>query len=767
MFRKVVPLTFSALLLLAAFAPAQKPIEDYRQYFKPPTTPMEFWKALNFEIDLGAYSVAADYLKNFVAEVQDKEILEIEAKSGMSAFLGLRSIPKWTDDPRVNAEAKKNVEDIIEKATKLVKEHLGDPKRIAKLIDQLSATRGERLYAIAELRRSGSLAVPPMIKEMKESIAAERDKFTAIVSAIPYLSRESMPAFLAALEMDDPIMRAGIVEGIRRRTDLLQLIAQYDQNPIPHLWHLAASPKHPDYLRKLAAETLSQLLQIHPEKLPPARSELTREAQRYYHHKMRYADPTNVVLWKWDGKDLVSETANASRAEEHYGLKFAQQALDIDPTYQPAQITALSIAVEKGVENAGLDQPLAKAPKIKELLTTVNPDLVAIALEKALDERHTATALGATRALGDLQAVTAKIPKQGGQPSLVRALNYPDRRVQLAAADALLKIPGSPPVLGTTRVVEILRRTIESEPVSKVLIADLNQDRGLEVAKAVKEAGFEPVVVQSGKQALERLRASADIDAIMIDFMLPDLGLRDLIAQLRSDVDMASVPLFITVPPLARGARPPETMIRLERMVEPYKNIAIVPTSNDPELLKPMLTDRIVASMGKPWSPEERKTAAAEAMGNLRRLAVGEVQGYSIVPAESAILKALRNEELAVLAVETAGRLPGRNAQRELAAMVLNDAVRAEVRAAAAVELAHNIQANRAVLFTNQVKGLQNLFATTEDARLKANVGLVVGALRPDNFHTADRLKGFVPEPPGEKKDPAMKEKEKEKEKEK
>jgi len=768
MMRKVIPLTCLVLLALLSPALAQvKQLEDYRLYFKPPTTAPEFWKALTFEIELGAYQVAAEFLQGFMEKAEDKDILEIEAKQGMSSFLRLRNIARWSDDPKVNNDARKNTEDLIEKASKALKEQLADPQRLAKLIEGLSGTRGERVYAIAELRRSGAVAVPVLVKEMNEAVADDQDKFTAIASAIPSFSREMMPGFLAALDIDNPIMKAGIVDGLRRRTDLLQMQAQFDQNPTPHLWHLAASPRHPDYLRKLASEALGLLLQTHPDQLPPARTELTRAANGYYHHRVRFADPKSVTLWKWDGKELVSEAANASRAEEHYGLRFAQQALDLDPTYLPAQVAALSIAVEKGLESAGLEQPLAKAPKVKEILTTVNPDLVVVTLDRAMDERHTTVVLGAVRALGDLQAVAAKIPKEGGQPAIARALNYPDRRVQLAAADALLKIPGPPLVLGVTRTVEILRRTVEADPVSKVLIADLNMDRGLEVAKAVKEAGYEPVVVQTGRQVLDRLRQAADIDAVLVDYQVPNPALRELVAFLRADVDTAQIPLLITIPPLPVGQRPPDAVIPLERMIQPYRNISLITTTIDPEVLKPLLTERIATALGTPWTPEERKAASAEAMVWLRRLAVGEVPGYSVKPAESAILKALRNEELAVLAVEAAGRLSGRQAQRELAGLVLDDSVRAEVRTAAANELARSIQANRAVLFGNQAKGLENLFATTEDRLLKANVGLVLGALRPDGYRTGDRLKAFVPEPPGEKPEPAMKEKEKEKEKDK
>jgi CheY-like chemotaxis protein len=765
MIRSAVHFMSCLALLLFFLPPVRSQVEDYRQYFKPPETVQEYWTAIKFELELGAFKTAAMYLKGFMEKPPtEKDLLDIEAKDGMSSFLKLRSVAKWSDDPKEDEETKKRIEELIEAVTNIIKTHLADPQRIAKLVGQLGNTPGERLYAIRELRRSGPYGIPHLVKELRE--AEQTDRFTAIVGALPYLSRDAMPALLAALDINDPILRTGIVDGIRKRPDLMLLTSQWDTNPVPHLWYLAFSTKQPEYLRSMAKSTLAAILQTHPDKLPPARTELTREAERFYNHKVKFINPQNVPLWRWNGQELILEAASASRAEEHHGLRFAQMALDIDPAYPPAQVLALSIVVDKGVETAGLDKPLAAAPRLKELLTTINPDVVSAALDRAIDERRTAVALGTVRALGDLFEHRAGRGQHRSAPALVRALNYPDRRVQFAAADAVLRMPGPPPSQAPGRVVDILRRIVQSDPGTKVLIVDFNQDRGLLIGEAIKEAGFVPVVVRTGREALDRLREAADIDAILLDHETPDPGLRSLLPQLRQDIDIAQLPLFVTVPPLAVGVRPPETTIQLQRIIEPYRNVFLMPASNDPEVLKPILTQRIAAAMGKPLDEEERKNTMNEAMVWLKRLSTGELPGYKANGAESAILKAMRNEELNAVAVEAAGRLPGRAAQRELASLVLDEAVRAEVRASAALELARNIQTNSLVLAKNQIIGLERVFAKTEDARLRANVALALGAMRPDAYKTGERLKAFIPPLPGaEKPEPAMKGKEMEKEK--
>ena len=46
---------------------------------------------------------------------------------------------------------------------------------------------------------------------------------------------------------------------------------------------------------------------------------------------------------------------------------------------------------------------------------------------------------------------------------LVKALDYPDRRVQLAAADALLRLPSTNVHTAHARIVEVLRRALAAD----------------------------------------------------------------------------------------------------------------------------------------------------------------------------------------------------------------------------------------------------------------------------------------------------------------
>src|SRR5262249_18739280 len=126
--------------------------DDYRQFFKKPETPAEFLKAIQFEIEVGRFDLAAGHLHNLVAsKPADKDLVELEDAVGIAAFLRLRNVPKWSADAKVQAQARKDVDELIEMVATAVRKHRADPQRIALFVKNLTATEEERAFALKEL----------------------------------------------------------------------------------------------------------------------------------------------------------------------------------------------------------------------------------------------------------------------------------------------------------------------------------------------------------------------------------------------------------------------------------------------------------------------------------------------------------------------------------------------------------------------------------------------------------------------------------------
>jgi CheY-like chemotaxis protein len=721
--------------------------DDNRDFFQEPTTLEEFWDRIKFEMEVGKFDFAANYLRKFVAKLKDtpeaeanKALVKLEEKDGMSAFLRLNLLPELQEDKKARKALARDVESLLKRVSTAVDKELKDPARINKFIANLQNNDPNvRAWALKELRRSGAAAGPPLVKALADSVNDQR-KHYRIHSAVARLDESISPPLVAALDL-------GNKKAIPLRRDLLDLFrARADPSVVPELWYLAGSPQYPDVIRRKAAETIAYLLHTDVDHLPAPKVALTRLAERYYRHQVKFQNPNAVVVWQYDPNksELVSPSLPAAQAEEYYGLRYARQALDLDPTYQPAQVVFLSLLLERAY-GSDIHVPLSKkAPAVKELMTTISPDLVATVLDRALRDHRLPVILGAIEVLGDLADVPAARRELGGGPVLAKALNYADRRVQFSAADAMLRVPGTVPPVSATRIVQILRRALLADPRPKVLVAYYDQDRANQIAKVVRQAGYEPVVVRSRVAALKRLKSAADIDAILMDYSFPgwEREFPFVLAEMRADIDIGLLPLLVTAPE--------DRLLRLGRFVQRNRNVWAEPEriTGSADELKTVLKERIQEAMGRPLSDIERKEYVKTALGWLGRMAHGEVTGYDLRPAEDAIYKALRSDqvEMSLDAIDLVARLPGADAQRQLAALVL-DPTRDKLRSPAAIQLSRHIQQYGLLLTAVDVKRIQELFAETKDAKLKNNLALVIGSLRPSPKITGDRLRDFRPQP--------------------
>lgn len=711
------------LLGVANAVPGQE--VDTKQFYKKPETAAEFWRVMKHEIELGQFKLANDYLRGFIAKnPTDEELLALQEREGNSTFLRLLLIPEMAKDARP----------LVDRVGRLVEKHLTDPARLKRLVSDLGAAAKdprETEFLIEQLRRSGAAAVPALIQALT-STNENSVEHAAVLSALEKLDQRTTLPIAAALDIKDPVLRSELIDVFRRRADFAA---------VPFLWYFSAAPDQPPLVRSKALETISALLGKPVSQLPRAIDALTREAEKFHQHKVPLAESGgSATVWKLAGNQLASQTLPLSQAEEFYSLFFAGEALKLNPAYEPAQVVFLSAALDKAVERAGIDQPLSKTGLTKELLTSVNPDLVANVLRKALDENRIPVALAATRALGEMADLRAALQKGQEVPALLRALSYPDRRVQAAAAEAILHLPHTTAPIAGSRVVEVLRRLAGIEGFPRALVVDKNQEKAMLVAKGLQAAGYQPVLASSGTGALKRLRQWADIDAIVLDADVIEPMLVYLLPQLHADIDFGRLPILVTAPP-ARVAD-------LSRRLAQEKNLAVTTETTDPESLKRALGRLIESSSVKPLSSQERKDLAALAMEWLARMARGEVHGYDARSAEDAIRNGLNSKDLAGLAIPAFPYLLNPAAQGELARFVLDESQPAQLRSAAAAALARSIQRQGLHLAAIQITGLQNLYASSSDAKLRGNLAAVLGSSRPDARQTGQRLQQYVPPAP-------------------
>lgn len=784
------------LVCLAVLAAGLAPALAQDPRVEPPKSPAEWFAALEFELNNGQFEAGLFYLRGFLSSnPSDKQLVEIEHDRGFAAFLRLRTI-RWSADPKVDAEGRQLADQAVERANAAVRKELGDPQRIARYIANLTGSPEERSYAVTELQRSGALAMPQIIATLRQSMDAYQR--AVIFSVLPSLPADTVQPLLASFDMpQNNVLKVQLLQSLATRRDLPQLPARVETDPLPTLEYLAALPTQSADVRQAAAELASRLLAVAPARLPLAKADLTRYADRLYRHDAAFINPNAVPVWRWEDNKLVSYSASASQAEEYFGLRYARWALELDPAYQPAQVVFLSLATDKAMERAGLEQSLAQtAPDVHDLLASVYSGAAISTLDRALADKRTAVALGVTRALGERAEVLAARPERGRPGVLVRALDFPDRRVQLAAADALLRLPGPPVHQASARIIEVLRRAVAADSETslptaplRVLVAHFEPQQALRMADAVRAAGFEAVVVRTGRELMRRLKEAADVDAVILDAELPYPPLEDTLASLRYDVHVGLLPVRVVYQPAAPGtttyvsggnrlvtlnlpAAATETVnvrteARLNRLIESYQQVAVVRGPLTTEIVKASLTTQEPAAASAPsmpLTPTERKAQSLLAMEWFARLAACPHLGYDVRPAERAIRQAIGVPELAKLAIDATSYLPGRDPQLDLANVVVNGQAPPEVRILASEALIRHAQRHGNAVGPQATQALMDLWPTLQDPVLRARVAAAVGTLQGSGQQSGLRMQRYLPplpkappptEPPPKPMEPA------------
>ena len=233
--------------------------------------------------------------------------------------------------------------------------------------------------------------------------------------------------------------------------------------------------------------------------------------------------------------------------------------------------------------------------------------------------------------------------------------------------------------------------------------------------QAVKEAGFEPVLVKDVRSAFDKLEQAADYDVVFLFSGVTDKELPYVVNQFRSDPDSGRLPILIFAPK--------ERAEDLAKQLERYRNVKVYPdiwlTMTDE--LKAGIEQQLKEGSGAKLSPEERKEVSRAALDTLWRMAKGEYRGYDVRPAQNAIVRAANTqEENAGEALEILGRLPGQEPQARLASAVLNPAHKFRTRAAE--ELNRNIQKFGLLIDQQQLGDLKAIYRTEADPKLKGTL---------------------------------------------
>lgn len=615
--------------------PPNQPLPRPPGFAKAPETPEEVWGVVDFFTKVGQPDQALPYLKAFLArESPDSLLLELRDRYGVGTFLRLQ------DDPKTAALARP----LIRRLVAAQKRQATDIERLKPSVALLGKSPEERRLALNELRRAGSWAVPAIASGVPEvGEPATR--------ALSELEQNAVPGLVGALEAPDPEVAAAAARALGQIGD---------REALPFL----IAPAHDASKPALASAAQEAWRKLSGAEMPadPAK-QLAAEAGRYLAHKVRMPGGETVTIWTWpegqkDGP--VPQEVSPSKAEEILGLRLADRALKINPDSPDAKLIRLAIQLDKAVERAGA-AAFSGAP---------TPEL-----QKALDDAK-AAGPGTARSLLDV-ALHDRLPNLGAAaigilgpdlPALARASTFPDRRVQYAAARAMIGAKPERTFPGASHAVPTLARFLDPVPLAQAAVITVDTTRGNQIVQDLKALGYEGKLYTTGVAGVQEAFDSAYVELIVVG--PGDTGGHydrlETLKNLRADARSAGIPIFLA------GTDGDE--IRLERVARQYPRMGFIVAPGSPQTLQNQIIPQLEAMGHSPLADSERSAFAKGAAEAIAAVAADPKSPFApdLPAATPALLRASRGAEVGGPATTALSGIPDPDAQRRLAEIALD-----------------------------------------------------------------------------------------------
>lgn len=689
-----------------------------------PETPEQLMQAVLQLTDLGQAKAAKQYLDQLSKDnVDDATLLKLRDLYGPAAFLRLAN----------NKALQPESEALLKKMEAAFRAYATDPARINTLISDLAGTSDKRTIAIIELKSAGAVVAPPILKRLSKSEDPEFNDELAF--ALTQLGAPVVEPMIAALRAPNERIRkiaADVLGDIR------------DPKATLYLWNPAFSSNQPQSVQLAARIALAKILKKDPRQLSDlnqheAQTVLKNAALRFYKTYDDQSDKQKIWVWDTTEETVVEKDLPAQEINLIEGLRLAKEAFEMSPDKQDVQTLYLAMALAQESYHVGWNKPLPEGPGTAFNLALVSgPSAVSRVLALAMKQGHTPSALAALKALGQIGSRALLYEKLDQHSSLIAALNYPDRRVQFAAATSIMQLDPTRPFSGSSRVIAILTRALEGEGSQSAIVVDSSIPRGQTMAGVFQELGYDTQPFQTGKAGFKAATDRMDIEFIALEYNISRWGLSQTIANLRADSRTANIPIVIYGPLRLKN--------KIEYSTRRYPLVSYIVESGNTEDIGTQIKPFLGSLKTPELTGELRSEYRAAALYWLSHIASSQrTQIYDLKPAQKSLLSLTMDRNLASNALITLGGIPTREAQADLVKVVTNKSIEADIKEIAALQLAFHIQKFGLLVDSEQVAAIRQAYQSAQDPKLNTALASVMGTLMPDSKVVGERLQNFKP----------------------
>ena len=603
------------------------------------------------------------------------------------------------------------------------------------------------------------MVVPQLLKVIQDTDRTR--EHDVILQILARMGPQTVPVLVAALDSPDSRFRAHVAT-----------ILGYSggDRAIPALWYPAFSETEPLPVKVAARLSLARLLKIRPTELETlsasaVSARLEKVAREYFRQDIRVPadDDGKSTFWQWNNSRSIVTSSRMSPADasELLGLRMARHALNLTPELRNVQVLFLALALSRELHGLAWNQPYRTGPgSAHDLALTAGADVVGDVVQLSLQSARPLTAVAALKVLEQIGSAEQLKGTSVKNTPFLSALNYPDLRVQFAAASAILQVDPTSPFLGATRVMTVLKRAISSEPQPHVVVARSNPEQAAVTGGVFGQLGYSPTIVTTGRECFRAASERIDVQLIVLHPSLVDWPLSQTIANLRADSRTATIPIVIygspnsirdlQIPPMihfeGKGAFEAKGDIsaRVKALANSYPLTTFVLESTTREQLEQQLNPFLQQLRTPPLTQPQRAQMKTQAVGWLAHIAAGRRQNvFSLKGLEEPLGATLFDTKLAGDSLQALGEIPSAAAQKRIAEAALNTSLDVGFRESATIKLTFHIQRFGLLLDSEMIAKLKEMGMTTPEPVLQSAFASLAGTMKPNSRLIGDRLRAF------------------------
>ncbi|MCE5186450.1 MAG: HEAT repeat domain-containing protein [Planctomycetaceae bacterium] len=406
----------------------------------------ENWDDFLHYTAIGRFELAQKYGQQILESQPDpNELLQLSEQNPQ----GYRLLLQMQEQSEPLQQVSSQILALIEKGRYLRRT---DPKIIAAEINRLSTTIRGRIAAEERLKNSGEYAIPQMLAAL--SAEERKNEFAYITEALPKIGRPAIRPLTAALQTDNVALQAEIVRALGK-------IGYFE--PLPYL-KLILEKSDSQVLQTQAQKAIEQ---IDAEALKvPAAELFFLLAEKYYNRDDAVAPTAQLDfanIWFWDGEKqaLIRQEVNKEYFNEMMAMRCCEWALKADPALGKA--IGLWISAFFRAESVGKPMPAYFGPGHADAMTyatTIGPEYLHQALDRALRDENGYVALGVVEALAVNAGEKSLLFRIGTEQPLATALSFKDRKVRYSAAIAFAEANPVTEFVGSELIVQNLSEAV-------------------------------------------------------------------------------------------------------------------------------------------------------------------------------------------------------------------------------------------------------------------------------------------------------------------